>query len=274
VAGNLTNLWATSIPRIEGVGRPTTGVWNGIANYGIPTVNYNITRTTINFESLLYPVANFKSGKAVDESGWTQYVVVEPSVAGQMITFPKAIMKFVSSEPIPAGAKNTAPELHGLSLGKTFPTLEQKVTWKNVPTWCVPSSSVNRLVYGANGPLSGTLGIVESYLGTINRAVWNGYAIGQVLYVGATLRPIKSWYVDHQDFRFWDVTYTFLIHPDTTGRGWASLPFVTNQAPAKWAYVEVSADGTTNIPGSAHNGADGFSVYGWKPLPDLFRPVV
>lgn len=265
--GVVPTLWATRILNQYGVGVPDNGVMQQASIGGGVTVTsrYKHVRAQIQYESLLFNVASAPGGAVgapriieQDESTWQRYIQIESQPAGQMVTLPKGNLRFVG--PVYAG-KTT--DLYGVNIGKMLPQVELKVTWKNLPTNCVPSSTINPAAYpGADTDFT-KAGPIERGLGKINNAGFNGYIAGQLLYLACTLRPIKSWYVNSGASRIWDVTFSFAFNPYLHAR----IPFLTSIAPPAIGWVEVTANGTTNLVAMA----DGQSIFDWFDMASLFR---
>lgn len=266
--GGGSMMHATRILSVEGVGAPTDGNFSqSLGNHKTP--RYHIVRTKIQFESTLYTIT-VPGLNPVDESTWSRYVVTEIQPAGQMITLPKGLLKFVAGQ-VPAAVEGKDPTLFGANIGKPIPMADIKITWRFVPDYLVPSSTLNPNTYTVNGvPL---LGPIEGMLGKVNKTAWNGYGPGTLLYMGCQMRPIKSWY-ETGTGRLYDVTMNLSFNPNTHQK----VPYrIADQFNGvKLGWVEVNAGGTaSNIPGQPTNGdgVAGQSIFDWAELKHLFRPA-
>lgn len=243
-------LYAQSIDSIQGIGKPTNSTFtaDGQAPHIIAggIARYKKARLTINFAMTPYRIAaDGDNGTPADESAWDRWVTLDYRISGQYLTIPRGVMYFVDG---PTAVTGKPVAIHGLAPGKTIPLMDIRVTWHSVPYNCVPSIMVNR---------SGSEGALDTRMGKVNSATFNGFAEQTLLFTGASIRsfrhPLGPFY--------YDVEYTFSYNRNK--HNW--MPYLT--AAQTFAWGEVTTTGATSPAGT-----DGKHIYDAATFAPLFRP--
>lgn len=240
-------LYAQSIDSIVGIG----GLGSGTAMVDttkIPNIaKYNKARLTITFAMTPYHIDERTNKVARDESDWLSWVTLDYRISGQYLTIPRGVMYFVDG---PTAVTGKPVAIHGLAPGKIVPLMDIRVTWHSIPFQCVPSMLVNR---------TETEGAIDTRMGKVNSAAFNGFAAQTLLFTGASIRgfrhPMGPFY--------YDIEYTLSYNRNK--HNW--MPYLT--AAQTFAWGEVTTTGATSPVGT-----DGKHIYDAATFAPLFRPPV
>ena len=240
---------------------------------------YNLARLGAHYTTFLYDflsdaqmLANGyvdTKGKP-DESFFVRYVTREVHSQGEFFSVPAngasgSGMKFVGV------AQQVSLVKQGIS--KLIVPYNIALTWHAVPQSAVPCWIINNTL---SAP-----GAFDVAVGRVNNDLFDNYPVGTLLLMGGEFKPKRSLLGE----RLYDITYLIKYFQPGVGFG---HNFLYYPIPPNPGWVEVTADGNTNIPGSSnpldpfglgfllpgvfgHNATDGFSIYDWAPFKPLFR---
>jgi hypothetical protein len=223
----------------------------GTAADGRDYPRYKQYRFEVTYESLTWePRADSditQTSGVPDESAWQRYVTKIAKPAGQFFTYTGATLgyKWVST-----GATVET------GVAKLITSCNLQITWHQVPEAAVPSFFIS----GAASQQA-----IDTCIGKVNNASFNGYPSGTLLLLGVQLMPKRSPFGD----RIYDIVYMFkYFQPVTT----SSHQYIFKPTSPSSGWTEVTTTGVTNLIGTAGNGAAGVSVYDWANFSALFKP--
>ncbi len=263
-------LWATKIPRIQGIGRvgvPGTSqkLTNGLGDVAI----YKTARMTVHHETLTYdiladndPLMPKDANGWPDESSLKRYVTKKVFPAAQYITLTTGSCKYAAN-PV---ANPLLPCANGL--GKMLVNFNVSLTWHQIPDSAIPCS-----LFSTNSIAAGQ-GNIELSLGRINKAAFAGFNKGTLLLMACDIKPLRSPHAD----RLYDITYMFkyfepndiaLALPDGTHGTHTHVfrPPPPGSGSVAGIWTEVSSDGAVNLSTQTR----GKSLYDWADFTLLFK---
>lgn len=215
---------------------------------------YKHFRFTVEYETLPWEVktdgqVSYEGGGGLVtyEAGWERYVTKIARPAGEFFTIQPT--SGVAAGGIAYQYVGVTPANVTAGIGKLLAFCNLQVTWHQIPETAVPSVFVN--------PSLTARSYIETTIGKVNNAEFNGYAKGTLLLLGASMTPYRSPFGD----RIFDVTYMFKYFEPVADKGHNYL-----FRPASNAFIEVTTSGATNIGAMTA----GVSIYDWADFTKLF----